>query len=169
MTGTYKTEVEEFWTNTAGKVRAYVLCVCGSRTDAEDILQDCYLRAVRGWASFNSRASRQAWLFGIARKTCADWSRQKRRRGTVIPLESLDELADNSLERPAADGLEGVWNAVENLSAEQSEVVHLRFAAGLSYAEMAETLAVPVGTIRSRLHRALKAVREQIREQENGT
>lgn len=169
MTGTFKTEVEELWTNTAGKVRAYVLCVCGSRTDAEDILQDCYLRALRGWATYDGNGSRQGWLFGIARRACADWYRQKNRRASVVSFESLDEFADNSSDRLVADGLEAVWDAVDNLNTEQQEVVHLRFAAGLSYVEMAQTLAIPIGTVRSRLHRGLKAVREQITELENGT
>ncbi|MHC4154928.1 MAG: RNA polymerase sigma factor [Planctomycetota bacterium] len=169
MTGTFKTEIEELWSRTACRVRAYVIGMCGSHADAEDILQDCYLRAVRGWASFSGRGSRQAWLFGIARKACADWYRQKNRRASVVSVESLDEFGDNSLDRPDTDRIEAVWNAVENLNAEQKEVVHLRFAAGLSYAEMAQTLAIPIGTVRSRLHRGLKAVREQIREQENGT
>ncbi|HUW19561.1 MAG TPA: RNA polymerase sigma factor [Sedimentisphaerales bacterium] len=169
MTGAFKTEIEELWTRTAGKIRAYALCVCGSRVAAEDILQDCYLRAVRGWMQFDGRASRQAWLFGIVRKACADWCRQEKRRATVVPLESLDEFGDNTLEKSDIDRFEAVWNAVENLDAEQKEVVHLRFAAGLSYAEMAQTLGIPVGTVRSRLHRGLNAVRAQIREQENGT
>ncbi|MHC4499386.1 MAG: RNA polymerase sigma factor [Planctomycetota bacterium] len=169
MTGTFKTEVEELWTNAAGKVRAYVVCVCGSRTDAEDILQDCYLRAVRGWSRFDGRGSRQAWLFGIAKKACADWYRQKNRRASVVSVESPDEFGDNSLERRDTDQIELIWEAIEDLDAEQREVVHLRFAAELSYAEIAQTLAIPVGTVRSRLHRGLKAVREQIRELENGT
>ena len=84
-------------------------------------------------------------------------------------MESMDEFGDNNLERPDTDRIEVVWEAINNLNEEQKEVVDLRFAAGLSYAEMAQTLAIPIGTVRSRLHRALKAVREQIRELENGT
>ncbi|NLT76940.1 MAG: hypothetical protein GXX98_10490, partial [Planctomycetes bacterium] len=49
------------------------------------------------------------------------------------------------------------------------EIVHLRFAADLSYDQIAQMLGVPVGTVRSRLHRALKAIREQLEEHENGT
>jgi RNA polymerase sigma-70 factor (ECF subfamily) len=169
MRGTFKTEVEELWSRTAWRVRAYVICMCGSPADAEDILQDCYLRALRGWTLFNGRGSRQAWLFGIARRACADWYRQKNRRASVVSVESMDEFGDNSLERPDTDQIEVVWEAINNLNEEQREVVHLRFAAGLSYAEMAQTLAIPIGTVRSRLHRGLKAVREQIRELENGT
>ena len=62
-----------------------------------------------------------------------------------------------------------IWDVVKDLKTEQSEVIHLRFAAGLDYAQIAHTLGIPVGTVRSRLHRGLKAVKEQVGEWENGT
>lgn len=169
MMGRFKTEFERAWVQSASKVRAYMFCVCGNWADADDLLQDCYLRALRGWGRFNGRASRQAWLFGIAKRTYADWLRRKRREGVVVGSENLDRFSEVVFDKPNTIQIETVWDTIKALKAEQREVIHLRFAAGLSYAEIAQTLGIPIGTVRSRLHRGLRAVREQIEGQENGT
>jgi RNA polymerase sigma-70 factor (ECF subfamily) len=64
---------------------------------------------------------------------------------------------------------EKVWDAVRKLDDKLSQVVHLRFAAGLSYAQIAHALDIPIGTVRSRLHRGLKIIRKKFRNLENGT
>jgi len=168
MTGGFRVEFEEFWADTAGKVRAYMFCACGSWADADDLMQECYLRVLRGWGQFNGRGSRQAWLFAIARRTCADWFRQKSRKGVTVSLENANKMGV-SLERQHNEQTESIWKALRSLAVEQSEVIHLRFAAGLSYVEMADALGIPVGTVRSRLHRGLKTIRKKIEEQENET
>jgi len=169
MRSKFKMEFDELWVQTAGKVRAYMFCACGSWLDADDMLQDCYLRALRGWHQFDRRASRQAWLFGIARRTCADWFRAKKRKAVPAGLANLDVFESSVPARSNANRVELVWGAIKELNAEQSEVVHLRFAADLSYAEIGQALGIPVGTVRSRLHRGLKAIREKIKEQEDET
>ena len=75
MKDKYANEFQEFWTHTAGKVRAYMYCVCENSADADDMAQDCCLRALKARGQFNGRASRQARLFGIARRTRVDWLR----------------------------------------------------------------------------------------------
>lgn len=169
MRSKLKTEFDQLWIQTAANVRAYMFCACGSWTDADDMVQNCYLRALRGWEKFDRRGSRQAWLFGIAKRTCADWFRTKRRKGEAVGLANLDDMEGGLHERSDADRTEAVWDAVKELGAEQGEVVHLRFAAGLSYGEIAGALGVPVGTVRSRLHRGLKAIREKIKGNEDET
>ena len=166
MTGDANREFREFWTLTAGKVRAYMYCASESWADADDMTQDCYLRALRGWRQFDGRASRQAWLFAIARRTRADWFRQKKRESVAFRSENPERLSEVPA-RPDADNIEKIWDAVRNLKAEQSQVIHMRFAAGLSYAEIAQAIGAPVGTVRSRLHRGLKGIKEQIGEPEN--
>jgi RNA polymerase sigma-70 factor (ECF subfamily) len=168
MTGDANREFHDFWTQTAGKVRAYMYCASESWADADDMTQDCYLRALRGWRQFDGRASRQAWLFAIARRTRADWFRQKKRESVAATSENLQRLSQVR-ERPDAGKIEKVWGAVRNLKAEHSQVIHMRFAAGLSYAEIAQAIGVPIGTVRSRLHRGLKDIREKIGEPENET
>lgn len=169
MRSVLKMEFEQLWFQTAGKVRAYIFCACGNWADADDMVQDCYLRALRGWEKFDRRGSRQAWLFGIAKRTCADWFRTKKRKVTVVCLANPDDFEGGWHERADVERIEAVWAAVKELGAEQGEVVHLRFAAGLSYAEIAGALDIPVGTVRSRLHRGLKAIREKVKDKEDET
>jgi RNA polymerase sigma-70 factor (ECF subfamily) len=161
MTSGFEAEFKELWGHTSSKIGAYMFCACGNRTDMDDLVQECYLRALRRWGQFDGRGSRQAWLFAIARRTRADWFRRKQRERVVAGLNDVSEASDG-LKNPNTDRIETVWQAVNNLDDEQSEVVHLRFAAGLSYIEIAGALGIAVGTVRSRLHRALRTVRQQI-------
>ncbi len=169
MAGDVKKEFQEFWIQTAARVRAYMFCACRNWEDADDLAQDCYLRALRGWSQFNGSSSRQAWLFGIARRTRVDWYRKRKRERPPAHSENLDEFGWVAPGEPDADNVEAVWESVKVLKAEHGQVVHLRFAVGLSYAEIAQALEVPIGTVRSRLHRALKEIRQKIRELENGS
>jgi len=169
MTGEFRREFRDFWTKTAGKVRAYMFCASENWADADDMTQDVYLRALRGWSQFNGMASRQAWLFGIAKRTRSDFFRRKKRENLTAGSDSpekVDKVVSGSTD---VDNIEKIWDAVRNLNDEQSQVVHLRFAAGLSYAEIAQAIGIPIGTVRSRLHRALKDIRKRIGNLENGT
>lgn len=169
MRSRFRNEFDELWARTAANVRAYMFCAAGSWTDADDMVQDCYLRALRGWGQFDGRASRQAWLFGIAKRTCADWFRAQRRKSAAVELANLDDFEGDLHDRSDAERIETVWAAVKELDAERGEVVHLRFAAGLSYAEIAGVLNIPIGTVRSRLHRGLKAIREKVKDKKDET
>ena len=161
MTSGFEAEFKELWGHTSSKIGAYMFCACGNRADTDDLVQECYLRALRRWGQFDGRGSRQAWLFAIARRTRADWFRQRQRERVMADLNDVSEASDG-LKKSNSDRIETVWQAVKNLDDEQSEVVHLRFAAGLSYVEIAGALGIAVGTVRSRLHRALRTVRQQI-------
>ena len=169
MSSRFKIEFDELWARTAADVRAYMFCAAGSWNDADDMVQDCYLRALRGWGQFDGRASREAWLFGIARRTRADWYRKKRRKSAAVSMANMDELDGGFGEGEDANRINIVWDAIGELGAEQGEVVHLRFAAGLGYAEIASVLGVPIGTVRSRLHRGLKSIREKVKDKEDET
>jgi len=161
-----KIEFEVFRQATGRKLRAYMRCACDRPEDADDLVQDCYLRALRAWDQFNGSGSRQAWLFAIARRAYVDWLRDRKRKGRTVSIDSVDHPVAPH-EHAVADDLEIVWQAIEQLEPEHREVVHLRFAGQLSYAEIAQTLQLPIGTVRSRLHRALNAIRRQTRGYED--
>jgi len=153
----------EFWQQTRARVRAYMFCACHNSSDADDLTQDCYVRALRSWSAFAGTGTRQAWLFAIARRTQVDWIRARCRRNRLIEEGGeKDEPEATATANP--DEAEVIWQAVSRLGSDQQEVVYLRFAAGLSYAEIAEALGVPVGTVRSRLHRSLQALRGLVEE-----
>jgi len=154
-------ELRQLWEQTRDKVRAYMFCACSDWNDADDLAQECYLRALRNWDLFDGRGSRQAWLFVIARNTHIDWLRRQTTRRKIRATEGEVGVrtTPTTYER---DEIEMLWEAVNALHRDHREVIHLRFAAGLSYAEMAEALNVPVGTVRSRLHRGLKMLRRGV-------
>jgi RNA polymerase sigma-70 factor, ECF subfamily len=156
-------EFIEFWQRTSSKVRAYMLCACHNYSDADDLTQDCFMRALRGWDAFAGTGSRQAWLFAIARSTQIDWLRKEHRKKRDGEGRTDDDGQAVAMDANSDDA-EALWQAVERLGREQREVVHLKFAGGLSYMEIAETLGVPIGTVRSRLFRGLQALRGLIEE-----
>ncbi|MHC4325316.1 MAG: RNA polymerase sigma factor [Planctomycetota bacterium] len=169
MTSQFNREFRDFWIKTAGKVRAYMFCGSENWADADDMTQDVYLKALRGWNQFNGKASRQAWLFVIAKRTRIDWFRKKSRENNVFGSDNPEKFDKVISSNEDVDNIEKVWDLVRELDDEQSQVVHLRFAAGLSYAQIAQALEIPIGTVRSRLHRGLKGIRKHIRNLENGT
>jgi RNA polymerase sigma-70 factor, ECF subfamily len=167
MAQQFEREFRRFWEQTRDRVRAYMFCACTNATDADDMAQECFLRALRNWECFNGKGTRQAWLFAIARNTRVDWFRKRGREARLAASDDQRGVREES--RPDADDMEVIWKTVGSLGTEYQEAIHLRFAADLSYAEIAELLGVPIGTVRSRLHRGLKAVRAQIEEHDHET
>lgn len=127
----------------------------GSAADADDATQDSLLAIVRGLRSFDGQAAFSTWAYRVATNTCLDHLRRAKRRPSV----SLDELTDQGLPGPAVhfdaaivdrDALE---SALAALPDEFRVAVVLRDVLDLDYADIASTLAVPIGTVRSRIAR----------------
>ncbi len=134
--------------------------------EAEDLVQDTLIRAYRGIGGFDGRYPR-AWLLTILRNTHIN--RNRRRRPELLRdqdaiferLESdvASERADVRVEQ-VIDG--AILEALDELSDDFRRVVELVDIDGLSYAEAAEALGVPVGTVMSRLHRARRRIRDRL-------
>jgi RNA polymerase sigma-70 factor (ECF subfamily) len=136
----------------------YLQRAFGRAGSAEDMLQETFLRALQAADRLASATSPRAWLFGIARHVGLD---AIRRGGRQRPLPQ--ELSAP----PAAAGdrrLDQVRRAIECLPAEQRETLELRITGGLTYEEIAAALDVPIGTVRSRLHNALRRLREGLKD-----
>ena len=139
---------------------------------AEDLAAETFARALAGYASFEpGRGELRAWLFGIAtnllhghRRSEARRLRAYRReagRSTAPQAEDADELARLDAIAQAAQAAV----AIARLSREDRDVLLLVAWADLTYDEVASALGVPVGTVRSRLHRARAAVKAQLEEE----
>ena len=124
--------------------------------DAEDVVQEAYLRAYRFFDSFHG-ADGRAWVLAIVRNTCYTWL-QKNRRQSVAIEEEMVELQDT---RPNPEALQMgkvdqqlLRQALEDLPEEFREAIVLRELEGLSYKEIGAITGVPIGTVMSRLARA---------------
>jgi RNA polymerase sigma-70 factor, ECF subfamily len=157
------------------KVYRVLLLMVKSPEDADNLTQECFLRAYTSMASFRGDCSIQTWLLRIAVNLARDDARN-RRAGFWKRLLRLDDgsaVADDqepasvkaSPERGliAQQELDAVWRAVAKLSARQREVFILRFAEELELKEIAEVLNLRTGTVKAQLFRAVTSVREQVR------
>jgi RNA polymerase sigma-70 factor, ECF subfamily len=129
--------------------------------DARDIVQDALLRALRAFDGFRGDQLRP-WLLAIVRNTCFTWLQQNRPGALQVPYD--EELHADSLQAAPADGPEhaavrrddrrAIDAALARLPCEFREVVILRELEDLSYRDIAGVLAIPIGTVMSRLARA---------------
>jgi RNA polymerase sigma-70 factor (ECF subfamily) len=156
-------EFHELWDTTVARVRAYIYCICRDRDHVDDLAQECYYRAFRNWDQFQRKGPRQAWLLIIAKRTCIDWFRSKKNED-FVSLETSGEIPQIISDNQDFDQIEAIWKAIHSLQSEYKEVLYLRFAGELNYADIAETLDIPTGTVRSRLHRGLKMLKVQFQE-----
>jgi RNA polymerase sigma-70 factor, ECF subfamily len=134
------------------------LSVTRSATAADDVTQDAFERAFRGLQSFNGRSSFGTWLTRIVVNQSIDLARRQSRLvpfGTMQMAEWSDDIALRDRD---------LIDAVLALPLERRTAVVLRYWARLSPPEIAEILDLPVGTVHSRLARALKELRSRLEE-----
>ena len=135
-------------------------------TDAEDVVQEAYLRAYRHFGSFHGGDGRP-WLLAIVRNTCYRWIRHNRSPELTIPLDDdMHEIKSRDLNPEAlllqrAD-TQMIRQAVEELPVEFREVLVLREWEGLSYKQIADVVDIPIGTVMSRLARARKRLQDSL-------
>jgi RNA polymerase sigma-70 factor (ECF subfamily) len=162
---------------------AYALArwVMGNRADAEDVVQDACLRALRGISGY-SGANGRAWTLAIVRNAAYDWLR-KNRPAAIVPvddLESAERLAprDHAAVAPPVDPETALiaksdelrlQAAIEELPTVFRETVVLRDVQGLGYREIAEITGVPIGTVMSRLARARERLIERLGAKDVGS
>jgi RNA polymerase sigma-70 factor (ECF subfamily) len=136
------------------RTQAEVWRVCRHLVDAEDaddLAQEVYLRAWRSLPGFRGDASARTWLLTIARNTCAEAVRRRRRR-RLLGFKTAPTSAEGVLPDPT--GTLAVQSLLATLDVEQRAAFTLTQLLGLSYAETAEVCGCPVGTVRSRVARA---------------
>jgi RNA polymerase sigma-70 factor (ECF subfamily) len=127
--------------------------------DAQDVVQDAVLRALRYFDGYREGDAR-SWLLAIVRNCCLTWHRRHRNDKLVVPFaEATEQLSDpHEADTLAIDGSERgrLERAVSSLPPEFREVIVLREIEELSYKEISEVVGVPIGTVMSRLARARK-------------
>jgi RNA polymerase sigma-70 factor (ECF subfamily) len=140
------------------------------KVSAEDLVQETYLRAYRGWRTFALGTDVKAWLFAICRNAHYRIGQREHRHVSVDDAD-LESLAAGALYASAhQQGLDGVWRnvdlssalraAIETLDPLRRSVVQLVDVEDRPYAEVASMLGIPIGTVRSRLFRARRELQE---------
>jgi RNA polymerase sigma-70 factor (ECF subfamily) len=146
-----------------------------NQSDAEDLVQETYLKAFRSFGSFETGTNLKAWLFRILTNTFINTYRAKQRRPQESDLGSVEDLflykrlpslaglSESAEEQlldlfPAAE----VREAIENLPETFLLPMLLNDVEGFSYKEVAEILDIPIGTVMSRLHRGRKTMQEAL-------
>ncbi len=156
--------------------RVWMVCRQYVGTDEADAAaQDTFLKAWSRLESFDGRARFGTWLTRIAINTCLDRIRQRKRRGVVVEEGESDEgsgllerMPDGRVdpERRAMErqAVERLAACEERLSERQREVFRLRFYAEMDLEEIAQSLGVHVGTVKTQLHRAVHRLRRELGE-----
>jgi RNA polymerase sigma-70 factor (ECF subfamily) len=147
--------------------------------DAEDLVQETYLKAYRAFGSFQEGTNLKAWLYKILTNTFINSYRSKKRRPEQAEIDDVEELylyrrlggleaaaAGRSAEEEVMDHFTDadVKAAVESLPDQFRLAVLLADVEGFSYKEIAEILDVPIGTVMSRLHRGRRALQKALFE-----
>ncbi|HXY84621.1 MAG TPA: sigma-70 family RNA polymerase sigma factor [Gaiellaceae bacterium] len=152
----------------------------GSREEAEDLMQETYARAFRSWRSFQPGTNLRAWLLRILTNLNIDRGRKLQRTPDQQPLEEGDYFLYNKLEE-SGDGLSDEDRVVQRLSQQDvvqalSEVPHdfrdvivLVDLGDFSYADAAQILDIPIGTVMSRLHRGRRILKKAMAESAVGS
>jgi RNA polymerase sigma-70 factor (ECF subfamily) len=143
---------------------AFAMSLVGRVADAEDLVQETFLKAQRAFGDFEPGTNVKAWLFTILRRVHIDRHRRARIRPTYQPVEELESLAI----APAGDDLtdyahvtpEDVRAALEEVPEVFRLPVRLRDLDGLSYREIGRVLDLPPGTVMSRIHRGRESLRQ---------
>jgi RNA polymerase sigma factor (sigma-70 family) len=147
---------------------AYLRTLLRDRGQAEDALQETLLVVWRRAGSYAGRSTVSTWLFGIARRKA--WERRRRRTPEPVETGALAEVADaepgpEELTLASATGT-SLAAALERLAPLHREVLVLALDQARTYTELADILGVPVGTVRSRLSNARRALRRAVEESE---
>lgn len=136
----------------------------GTDEDANDATQDTLVKVLRSLESYDATRSFATWVFGIARNTCIDELRRRKRR-------SYDEAGDVEDPRPspfaetaAAQRARTLTEALDSIPPMYREILVLYHFEHLKYHEIAEVLALPIGTVMNRIFRARKKLREVYEE-----
>lgn len=160
----------------ADRLYNYILRMVGNPTDAEDLVQETFLRAYQGLPNFDGRASLGTWLYRIATNLCIDHQRRRARRVPTVSYSALEDSEGeptewdfpdhqtlNPLDAALSRELEAVVEeAIQQLSPKLRTVLLLYDVEELSYKEIARVLRIPMGTVKSRLSHARAQIQKRV-------
>lgn len=160
MAGGDESALKTLWARHAPAVHGYLRTLCDDEMMAEELLQDTFTAAWKAAGAFSGRAAARTWLFAIARRRARD-----RRRALRLDLASEDRLATLPQPGPSTEdaalgriALAELVESIRRLGPAHREVLALSFSHQLSHTEIADLLGIPVGTVKSRIDAARRAL-----------
>ena len=148
----------------------YLTHAIGDGEEAKDLLQETFIRAIKGLSGYRNEASYRTWLYMLARTTVADHLRRKRRRerlligrlGELLPLFDK-RTVDPSIRLEGIEACHQLWTVLRSLKQDYKDVIILRIVCDLTVDEAASSLGWSNDTVTRKLHRALKTLRRRAR------
>ena len=151
--------------------------LANSREEADDLVQETYARAFRSWRSFQPGTNMRAWLLRILTNLNVDRGRRVQRTPQMQPLEESDYYLANKVASAAGEealeqdqvverlSQDSIVHALADIQPQFRDVVVLVDIGDFSYADAAEILDIPMGTVMSRLHRGRRALKQRLAEE----
>ena len=159
-------QFERLYEDHAQRLFGFLVYRSGNRALAEDLLADTFERALRGRRGFDRRkASEKTWLYTIALNCLRDHGRRQAAETRALEKEQALQTADGSVS--SLDGIgrhDDLYRALGTLSGEERQAIALRFGADLTVPEIATLTKEPLTTVEGRVYRALRKLREELRE-----
>lgn len=148
--------------------------------DAQDLVQETFLRAFRFFDKYEPGTNCKAWLYRILKNTFINRYRQKHRRPAEVDFDAIEEVHEAQVKYTGAKPEDpeerfmtsilrrDVRQALEKLPADYREALFLSLVEGFSYREIAQMVGCPIGTVMSRIHRARKLMQRDLTSQSQG-
>lgn len=158
------TALEELYRLISAPVYGYALSFLKNSQDAEDVLHDCFVNVYASAKGYSPGGKPMAWIFTITRNLCLLRLREHRRTSDMPP-EDWEDYRDRCADFTPDDRLL-LTQCMTRLSDEERQIVVLHAAAGFKHREIAEILQLPLPTVLSKYHRALKKLRQYLEKGE---
>ncbi len=145
-----------------GRLRSYLRGLSIDACQVEDVLQEVWLTAFRRLSTVRQLRALHVWLLRVARNAALA---ELRRRRAVVPLETEPASPHPAKAEPrlSPEEVRRIHTCLDRLPRHHREVIMLRISAELSYEDIATVVGAPVGTVRSRIHHAKRALRRELR------
>ena len=146
------------------------LRMCGNAHDAEEVAQEAFMAAWKGLPSFRGESKFSSWLYQLTTNACLDLLRREKRHRAAVPLDEQAELSGEDTPHRAAENAElrdTLQAALQELSDDHRQIFLMRQMRQLSYDEIGALLGLEAGTVKSRLSRAKKQLRQILLQKGN--
>ena len=161
-----KTAMHHLYVRTSRELYAICFSFIQNREASEDVLHEVYLNVWNRAASYDQmKGAPMAWLARIARNSAIDWIRAQKRRPTIndqqlIFIADESETAEEMLIR--VEQSDNVRQEVENLASADANLIRSAYLRGMTFSEVAKETGLPLGTVKTRIRRGLRVMRERM-------